>query len=54
MFENIQKLSRNIQKLSGNIRKYSNFFYPPAHLIDLALLNRRGGKNQSKILSTKS
>ena len=57
IFENVRKLSENIQKLGGNIRKYSNFFYPPAQMIDLAPLTAgdfSGGKNQSKIRSTKS
>jgi len=39
-FENIRKLYRNIRKLSGNIRKYSNFFYPPAHLIEISLVTK--------------
>ena len=32
-----------------NIRKYSNFFYPPAHLIDFFVSHEKAQKTQRKI-----
>ncbi len=54
-FENIRKLSENIQKLTQNIQKYSKILHPPAHLIDLAPLKRRGGllRDKKSIKNTK-